>query len=261
VSTTGARLSIDARVRRGDFELVAAFTAEPGEVVGVIGENGAGKTTLLRAIAGLTPLDRGRIGLGGVTLDCDDPDVFVPPEDRPVGFVFQNYRLFPHMTVRDNVAFGPRHRRAGGRPGRRGSRLIAGEWLDRFGLAHLANRRPGELSGGQAQLVALARALAADPAILLLDEPLAALDARTRPETRAELGRHLGTFPGVTLLVTHDPVEAMAMTSRLIVLEAGRIIQDGTPHAVTRHPASPFVARLAGRPAPPADPGGEVALQ
>jgi molybdate transport system ATP-binding protein len=159
-----------------------------------------------------------------------------------VGFVFQNYRLFPRLNVRDNVAFGPRCRTGG----RRASRLVANRWLDRLGLAHLADRKPRELSGGQAQRVALARALAGDPDLLLLDEPLAALDAKTKLEIRAELRRHLAEFPGVTLLVTHDPLEAMVMTDRLIVLEDGHIVQHGTPAAVARRPATQYVARLVG---------------
>ncbi len=156
--------------------------------------------------------------------------------------MFQNYRLFPHLSVRDNVAFAPRCRRAG----RRESREIAERWLARLDLSDLAGRKPRELSGGQAQRVALARALAADPGLLLLDEPLAALDAKTKLEIRAELRRHLAEFPGATLLVTHDPLEAMVMTDRLIVIEDGRIVQHGSPAAVARRPATQYVARLVG---------------
>ena len=156
--------------------------------------------------------------------------------------MFQNYRLFPHLSVRDNVAFAPRCRRAG----RRESREIAERWLARLDLSDLAGRKPRELSGGQAQRVALARALAAEPGLLLLDEPLAALDAKTKLEIRAELRRHLAEFPGATLLVTHDPLEAMVMTDRLIVIEDGRIVQHGSPAAVARRPATQYVARLVG---------------
>ncbi len=236
------RLCMTAMVQRGTFRLEVDLTVEPGEVLGVLGPNGAGKTTVLRALAGLTALTEGHITLGGETLESTGSRVFVAPEQRPVGFMFQNYRLFPHLTVRDNVAFSPRCRRSG----RRRSREIADGWLDRLGLADLAMRKPFELSGGQSQRVALARALAADPGLLLLDEPLAALDARTRLEVRAELRRHLVEFPGATLLVTHDPLEAMVMTDRVLVIEDGRVVQQGTPAAVARRPATQYVARLVG---------------
>src|SRR5262245_17729688 len=235
-------LTMSATVRRGGFRLDVDVTVEPGEVLGVIGPNGSGKTTLLRALAGLTPITDGRISLGDAVLDSARPAVFVAPEQRPIGYVFQNYRLFPHLNVRDNVAFAPRCRKAG----RRQSRLIADHWLKRLGLADLAARKPAQLSGGQAQRVALARALAADPGLLLLDEPLAALDARTKLEIRAELRRHLTEFPGATLFVTHDPLEAMVMTDRLIVIEDGRVVQHGDPAVVARRPATQYVARLVG---------------
>jgi len=229
-------------VERGAFRLDVDFTAGPGEVLGLLGPNGAGKTTLLRALSGLTPLTTGRIELNDKRLDDVASGEFVAAEHRPVGMVFQNYRLFPHLSVRDNIAFAPRSR---GR-GRRTSRQVADSWVDRLGLGELASRRPVQLSGGQAQRVALARALAADPALLLLDEPLAALDARTRLEVRAELRRHLAEFAGPTLLITHDPLEAMVMTDRLLVIEDGRIVQRGTPTEVARRPATQYIARLVG---------------
>ena len=229
-------------VERGAFRLDVEFTAGPGEVLGLLGPNGAGKTTLLRALSGLTPLTTGRIELNDKRLDDVASGEFLAAEHRPVGMVFQNYRLFPHLSVRDNIAFAPRSR---GR-GRRASRQVADSWVDRLGLGELASRRPVQLSGGQAQRVALARALAADPALLLLDEPLAALDARTRLEVRAELRSHLAEFPGPTLLITHDPLEAMVMTDRLLVIEDGRIVQRGTPTEVARRPATQYIARLVG---------------
>ena len=168
--------------------------------------------------------------------------ILVPPESRAVGVVFQSYRLFPHLSVLDNVAFAPR---AAGRS-RHAARTAAGTWLARFDLAGLASRRPHEISGGQAQRVALARALAAEPRLLLLDEPTAALDARTRVEVRAELRRNLHDFGGPVVLVTHDPLEAMVMADRLVVLEGGTVVQEGTPGEVARRPRTDYVARLVG---------------
>ncbi|HEX8093371.1 ABC transporter ATP-binding protein [Jatrophihabitans sp.] len=237
---TGLRVA--GEVRRGGFGLALDFSVAAGEVLGVLGPNGAGKTTLLRTLAGLGALSRGRIELAGVTLDDPGRQLFVPAERRPVGLVFQNYRLFPHLSVRDNVAFAARARGAHRQP----ARQRADGWLDRLGLAEFAARKPAQLSGGQAQRVALARALAADPGLLLLDEPLAALDARTRLEVRGELRRHLSAFGGPSLVVTHDPLEAMVLTDRLLVIEDGRVVQQGSPAEVARRPASQYVARLMG---------------
>ncbi|HTZ44283.1 MAG TPA: ABC transporter ATP-binding protein [Jatrophihabitans sp.] len=235
-------LTFDGTVSRGDFALRVALGVADGEVLAVIGPNGAGKTTLLRTLAGLARLDSGRLRLGASLLDDPAASVFVPAERRPVGLVFQNYRLFPHLSVRDNVAFAGRMRGAS----RRAARDAADGWLDRLALGALAGRRPAQLSGGQAQRVALARALAADPALLLLDEPLSALDATTRLEVRGELVAHLRDFAGPALLVTHDPLEAMVLADRLLVIEGGRVVQDGTPAEVARRPATQYVARLVG---------------
>ena len=235
-------LDVDLAMQRGSFRLEAAFTVAPGEVLGVLGPNGAGKTTLLRALAGLAAVTEGRIRLGATVLDDAATGTFVPAERRPVGLVFQNYRLFPHLSVRDNVAFAARSR--GSR--RSEARRQADRYLHQLDLTTLADRKPGQLSGGQAQRVALARAMAADPALLLLDEPLSALDARTRLEVRTELRRHLDDFPGPVLLITHDPLEAMVMTDRLLVIENGRVVQHGTPAQVARRPATQYVARLVG---------------
>jgi molybdate transport system ATP-binding protein len=235
-------LVADAQVTRGGFTLDVALRVAPGEVVAVLGPNGAGKSTLLSALAGLLPVSSGRLQLDGDVLDDADAGTFREAADRPVGFVFQSYRLFPHLSVRDNVAFSPRARGLG----RAASRAVADEWLGRLGLADLAGRRPGDLSGGQAQRVALARALAGDPTLLLLDEPLSALDARTRLDVQTELKRHLAGFAGPCLLVTHDPLEALVLADRLLVLEHGRIVQEGTPAEVARRPATEYVARLVG---------------
>jgi molybdate transport system ATP-binding protein len=229
-------------VERGSFRLEADLAAAPGEVLGVLGPNGAGKTTLLRALSGLDALTSGSIRLGGLTLDDVGTDTFVPAERRPVALVFQNYRLFPHLDVRDNVAYAPRVRGAS----RVHARAAADVWLERLDLTALAARRPHQISGGQAQQVALARALAADPGLLLLDEPLSALDAKTRLEVRAQLRGHLDQFAGPVLIITHDPLEAMIMADRLVVIENGRVVQQGSPAQVARQPATQYVARLVG---------------
>jgi molybdate transport system ATP-binding protein len=242
VAAAGEGLHFAGAVRRGGFELRAEFTVADGEVLGVLGPNGAGKTTLLRTLAGLAALTDGSIRLAGAVLDDATTGRFLSAEQRPVGLVFQNYRLFPHLTVRDNVAFAGRAR---GQP-RRAARTAAEPWLTRLGLTELAGRKPAQLSGGQAQRVALARALAAEPSLLLLDEPLAALDARTRLQVRTELAGHLAGFPGPALVVTHDPLEAMVLTHRLLVIEDGRVVQHGTPAEVARRPATQYVARLVG---------------
>jgi molybdate transport system ATP-binding protein len=237
-----AGLIVDAEVRRGSFTLAVTLAAAPGQVLGVLGPNGAGKSTLLSAVAGLTPISAGRITLGGQVMDDAEAGTFAEASARPVGFVFQNYRLFPHLTVAENVAFSPRARGLG----RGAARSAASHWLDRLGLTGLANRKPGQLSGGQAQRVALARALAGQPELLLLDEPLSALDAGTRLDVQAELKNHLADFTGPCLLVTHDPLEALVLADQLIVLEAGRIVQQGTPQQIARQPATDYVAKLVG---------------
>ncbi|MFD5790925.1 ABC transporter permease [Streptomyces sp. NPDC127037] len=211
--------------------------AEAGTTIAVVGPNGAGKTTLLRALLGLTPRAHARLRLG-------DTDVTaLPAHRRGVAWVPQDGALFPHLSTLANTAYGLRAR---GVP-RAEARRSAQEWLDRLGVGHLASRRPAQVSGGQAQRVALARALAARPRLLLLDEPLAALDQTTRSQVRHTLRRHLEGFGGVCLIVTHDPVEAVALADRVLVLEDGRTLQDAPPAEVTRHPRSPWVARMLGR--------------
>ncbi|MBT0772131.1 ABC transporter ATP-binding protein [Kineosporia sp. J2-2] len=241
-SSTVEGLDAEVVAGRGDFELRAALTVGPGEVLAVLGPNGAGKTTLLRSLAGLLALREGHITVGGTRWDAPADGLFVPATDRRVGLVFQDYRLFPHLSVLDNVAFAARARGAR----RRVARTGAHEVLGLLGLADLAARRPDRLSGGQAQRVALARALASDPALVLLDEPLAALDARTRLEIRTELRRRLTAFAGPSVVVTHDPLEALVLADRILVLEGGRIAQTGTPAEVARRPATEYVARLMG---------------
>ncbi|MFI5750215.1 ABC transporter permease [Streptomyces sp. NPDC051644] len=211
--------------------------AAAGTTIAVVGPNGAGKTTLLRALLGLTPRAHAELRLG-------DTDVTaLPPHRRGVAWVPQDGALFPHMNALANTAYGLR---AHGVP-RAEARHSAQQWLDRLGVGHLAHRRPAQISGGQAQRVALARALAARPRLLLLDEPLAALDQTTRAHVRHTLRRHLDGFGGVCLIVTHDPVEAVALADRVLVLDDGRALQDAPPTEVTRHPRSPWVARMLGR--------------
>ncbi|HEX8804982.1 MAG TPA: ABC transporter ATP-binding protein [Acidimicrobiales bacterium] len=226
----------------GALDLDIDLAVDDGEVVALLGPNGAGKTTTLRAVAGLVPLERGRVEVDGHTLDDPATGTFVPAHERPIGFVFQDHLLFPRMSALDNVAFGLRARGVG----RAEARRRAAGWLDRLDVADHADVRPAALSGGQAQRVALARALATDPRLLLLDEPLAALDARARIRVRAELRRHLATFPGARLLVTHDAIDALVLADRLVVVDGGRVSQAGTPAEVTRRPRSRYVADLVG---------------
>ncbi|HUS42940.1 MAG TPA: ABC transporter ATP-binding protein [Ilumatobacteraceae bacterium] len=236
--TLAARIEL----RLGTLDLQIELTVEPGEIVALLGPNGAGKSTVLRCLAGLEPIDDGRILLGGTAIDDPAANVFVEPEQRPIGFVFQDYVLFAHLSVLENVAYGLRAR--GVAKGE--ARERAGQWLERMNLTEYSSERPDSLSGGQAQRVALARALATNPRLLLLDEPLAALDVGTRAIVRRDLRRHLETFEGMRLIVTHDPVDAHALADRVVVLEAGRVAQAGTLAEVTAHPRTRYVADLVG---------------
>lgn len=222
--------------------------AGPGTTIAVVGPNGAGKTTLLRALLGLTPRAHAELRLGDLDVTA------LPPHRRGVAWVPQNGALFPHLSALANTAYGLRAQ--GVR--RAEARRTAQRWLDLLGVGPLAHRRPHQLSGGQAQRVALARALAARPRLLLLDEPLAALDQTTRARVRHTLRGHLDSFGGVCLIVTHDPVEALSLADRILVLDEGLALQDAPPAEVTRHPRSPWVARMLGRNAWPGTygPGG-----
>ena len=235
-------LRADVQLRRGALDLSVDIEVRPGEVLALLGPNGAGKSTLLRCLAGLAAVDAGRIMIDSNVVDDPVVAAFVAPEDRSVGFVFQNYVLFEHMTVAENVAFGLR---ASGTPKAR-ALATSHDWLKRVGLAELAAVRPKALSGGQAQRVALVRALATSPRVLLLDEPLAALDVGTRATVRRDLHRHLESFVGMAILVTHDPVDAYALADRVAILDAGRIVQIGTLAEVTARPRSRYVADLVG---------------
>ncbi|ONI81061.1 ABC transporter ATP-binding protein [Actinosynnema sp. ALI-1.44] len=235
-------LQATLNVHIGSFVLTADVEVEPGTTLALLGPNGAGKSTALRALAGLRPLSSGMIELGGRLVDAPEKGVFVPPEQRSVGVVFQDYLLFGHMSAVDNVAFGLRAR--GMR--KREANAAAAEWLDRVGLAAQARHRPRQLSGGQAQRVALARALAIQPDLLLLDEPLAALDAATRIQIRAQLRKHLDAYEGATVLVTHDPLDAMVLADRLLVVENGSVVQAGSPAEIAKRPRTDYIAALVG---------------
>jgi molybdate transport system ATP-binding protein len=240
-------LELDIAVALRSFELALGLNVG-AETVALVGPSGAGKTTVLRAIAGLRSPDRGRIALGERVWFDAGAKIDLPPERRSVGLVFQEYALFPHMTVRANVAFGGAAR--------------VDELLERLRIGHLAGERPGALSGGERQRVAVARALARDPHVLLLDEPLAALDAHTRGVVRAELQDVLGALALPTLIVTHDFRDAAALAGRIGVIVDGRLRQLGTAAELVAHPADAFVAAFTGGNLLPgrADGGVEVAL-
>jgi molybdate transport system ATP-binding protein len=221
-------LSVPGRVQ-------ATAVAERGQVVAVIGPNGAGKSSLLRAVAGLVPAE-GELRVDGRSWEL------LPVRERAVGMAFQDQLLFPHLTALENVAFGPRTAGAS----RQDARRTAQDWLDRFGVGELAGRRPRQLSGGQAQRVSIARALATHPRILLLDEPFTGLDVGVAATLRVELSRHLTSYDGVTLLVTHDAIDALTLADVVWVLDAGRLVQVGPPREVAAAPLTRHVARLVG---------------
>lgn len=216
-------LRLDFTVRRAGFALRVDTTIDAGRTVAVIGTNGAGKTTLLESIAGLVAVDEGRIVVDDRVLDSVDDDTFVAPERRDIGVMFQDYLLFDHLSMLENVAFGPRAR--GVRKAE--ARERAREMIASVGLSHLVDRRPPELSGGQRQRAALLRALATRPRVLLLDEPLAAIDSAARAELRASLVERIDEFDGITLVVTHDASDVTAMAERVIVLDSGNVVWDG----------------------------------
>ena len=235
-------LELRVASRRGEFELDLAFEARGGATTVIVGESGAGKTSVLRVAAGLDRPDWGRVVLDGEVYTDTEAGVHLPPWRRNLGYVSQDYSLFPHLTVAENVAFGLR---AAGVPrGEVGARVA--RVLQRTGIHPLLRRKPTTLSGGQQQRVALARALVLDPRLLLLDEPLAALDLQTRRQVRGELRRLLQELGTTTLYVTHSPLEALLFGDRIIVLEAGRISQTGDRDDLLRHPRSRYVAELVG---------------
>jgi molybdate transport system ATP-binding protein len=228
--------------RGGAFDLDLTLQVGQGETLALLGPNGAGKTTVVESIAGLLPIDEGRIELQGRVLDDPAEGVFLPPSQRGIGIVFQDLMLFPHLDVMENVAFGPRSRGIG----RAMAATRAGELLSLLGLGEMAGRRPAELSGGEAQRVALARALAIEPSLLILDEPMSALDAGARPAVRRLLAHTLAGFPGPCILITHDPVDAFLLADRVVILEEGRVTQTGTADEIRLRPRTRYAADLVG---------------
>ncbi len=227
-------------MRDRDFDV--DLNLVPGQVVAVLGANGAGKSTLLRLIAGLLRPDTGRIELDGHTLVDVARSIWTPPHRRGVVLLAQEALLFPHLSVAANVAFGPRSRGVGARA----AKARATEWLTAVDAVELADRRPSQLSGGQGQRIAIARALAADPALLLLDEPMAALDVAAAPALRMLLRSVLRGTGRTAVLVTHDILDALSLADRLVVMQDGRLVEDGPTRSVLTQPRSPFAARIAG---------------
>lgn len=237
------------RVDRGAFVLDAGLSVAAGSVVALMGRNGAGKSTAVAAIAGLLAIDAGRVVLDGVVLDDVDADRSIPPERRPIGVVQQQAALFPHLDAADNVGFGLRTQGLS----RREARERAEALLAAAGLADLRHRRPSALSGGQAARIALVRTLAREPALVLLDEPLAAIDAELRPALRDAIRQQLAGFAGSALLVTHDVRDAEALADEVVVLDAGEVVQRGALPALREAPAAPVVERLLAESPPRSD--------
>jgi molybdate transport system ATP-binding protein len=236
-------LALDGGLQRGAWSLQLALEVAAGETVALVGPNGAGKSTCVQVLAGLLRLQRGTLALDGALLDdAASPRAFVVPERRRVGSLPQEPLLLPHLSVRDNVAYGLRARGVGAAA----AWARAATCLEQVGVGELAAMRPAQLSGGQSQRVALARALATGPRYLVLDEPLAAVDASARIRLRQELQRHLAAFAGPRLIVTHDVVDAFALADRIAVIEQGQLVQVGTAAAIGSRPRSRYVADLVG---------------
>ncbi|MBV8930729.1 MAG: ATP-binding cassette domain-containing protein [Mycobacteriaceae bacterium] len=235
---SGLQVRATVAERHVDIEFVAA----PGEVVAILGPNGAGKSTALHLVAGLLQPDSGQVRLGDHVLTDTAARVFVPAHARRVGMLLQDPLLFPHMSVEANVAFAPRSR--GLR--RRAARASAAQWLDRVGAADLAGRAPDQLSGGQAQRIAIARALAAEPDVLLLDEPLTGLDVAAAAAIRKLLRDVLAGDGRCALMVTHDLLDVLTLADRVLVVESGHVVETGRVATVLAAPRSHFAARIAG---------------
>jgi molybdate transport system ATP-binding protein len=236
------KLSLHGTLQRGTFAANVQLDVAAGETLALVGPNGAGKSSCVQAMAGLLPLAVGELRLGDDLLDAPAAGRFVVPEQRHVGYLPQEPMLFPHRSVRDNVAFGLRARGVAAAE----ARSKAEAWLARVGLGEHGDRKPRQLSGGEAQRVALARALATEPRYLLLDEPLAAVDASARLQLRQLLLQHLAAFAGPRVVVTHDPVDAFVLGDRIAVLERGAVVQVGTAAELGRAPRTQYVADLVG---------------
>lgn len=234
-------LVADVRRRIGSLKLDASFSIDKGETIAVVGPNGAGKTSLVRTIAGLAAVDEGRIAWDEFVWDESGSGVFVSPERRPIGYVFQDHALFGHLSVLDNVAFGLRASGIGRRDARTRARVV----LEIVGGLKFEQRMPSELSGGESQTVAIARALATEPKLMLFDEPFAALDTSARAEAR-RLFVAMANPSMSRILVTHDAVEALTLADRIIAIEDGSIVQIGTPSELLAMPRSHFVAEILG---------------
>lgn len=234
-------LEADLRLSIGGRALEANISAAPGDVVAVIGRNGAGKTTILRALAGLHPLEAGRVAFDGEVWDSPSENIYIPTERRGIGMLFQENYLFSNMSVLENVTFGLRARKVASSEARR----RALELLERLNLESLASRPASELSGGESRRVAFARTFITNPKLLLLDEPLAPADAGSKPVIRRELQAGLGAPGCICILVTHDPADALTLANRLIVVDGGRVVQSGGVDAVLRHPKTDFTADFA----------------
>jgi molybdate transport system ATP-binding protein len=235
-------LEADIKLQLSRLNLDTAFTVASGEVLALLGPNGSGKSTTLRALMGLLPLTGGRVVLDGTVLEDPAQRVKIPPENRPIGLMFQDYLLFPHLSAAENVAFGLRAKGIG----KKAARDQASQAMARLGLDGLAEAKPGSMSGGQQQRVAMARALVTDPKLLLLDEPLAALDVSIKTDVRRLLREVLRRSSAANVLVTHDLLDAVALGDRMVVIENGAIVQTGTPAEVTARPRSRYVADLVG---------------
>lgn len=239
-------LSAQLLLRRGDFTLDASVRVEAGETLALLGPNGSGKSTMLAAIAGLLAPDRGHIEVNGRTLTSQgmpgERTTSVAPHERKVGLLGQDALLFPHLNARENVAFGVRSRGLSATS----ARGFAREWLEAVGLSDFESRLPAQLSGGQQQRVAIARALAAEPDVLLLDEPMAALDVQNASVVRTLLRERLAATALPTIVVSHDVVDALVLADRVAILDDGRIVDIGDPATVLGQPKNQFAANLVG---------------
>lgn len=242
--TTGHHaLNATIRVTRPTgFSVDIQLNVPAGQTVALLGPNGAGKSTIVSALAGLEPLTAGSVSLGARVLEDATNKTYVPPSERHIGIVFQDALLFPHLNVHDNIAFGLRSRKAP--PTQVAARVQ--EWITRLDLGQLAHRRPAQLSGGEAQRVAIARAFVTEPALLILDEPLAAIDASTRPRVRRILSEYLAAFTGPAIVITHDPAEAFLLADRVVIVENGTVTHDGNAESVRLAPSTQYAADLAG---------------